>query len=117
MTWFRKRQHPSDSVESGLSAEHFVRGSNERMRRLDEDLADGERERVWQAEADAAKRFLGPNEVAAADAMSDDEVERGLAQELRTMKTERPEEFRRMLANLPSDNQTEVEAIVKKYGI
>jgi hypothetical protein len=49
--------------------------------------------------------------------MSDDEVERSMAQELRNMKADRPEDFHRMLANLPSENRTQVEAIIEKYGI
>lgn len=70
-----------------------------------------------EAELAVAKKVLGDAEVAAAEAMSEDEVDAAMAEEIRIMKSQDPRGWVRLLAALPAEERAKMREVERKFNL
>lgn len=79
--------------------------------------SDQAKKRAAVALVAIARDVLPADEVAEVDGMDRDEVERALADELRTMKDHNPADFESFMRLLPAANRRYIEDVSRKYSL
>ena len=75
------------------------------------------KEAALAAELEKAKDLLGPEVVKEVGALTDDEADAELAEEIRVMKARDPREWVRLLASFPAADREKLRDVERRFGL